>query len=85
VFLAAQATAGAGRLAFDCPPKLRGVRVLPVDVDEDARHLIKTVLEKYAAQVAAVSTAIVALETLQSTLPDVLISNLGMPEEDGTR
>jgi CheY-like chemotaxis protein/nitrogen-specific signal transduction histidine kinase len=70
-------------LAFDCPPALQGLHVLVVDDDEDARHLIKTVLEQCEAQVTVVASAAAALRALQDSRPDVLVSDLGMPEEDG--
>jgi hypothetical protein len=62
---------------------LQGLHVLVVDDDEDARHLIKTVLEQCKAQVTVVASAAAALRALQDSRPDVLVSDLGMPEEDG--
>jgi PAS domain S-box-containing protein len=62
---------------------LRGLRVLVVDDEQDARHLIATVLEKQGAEVFAAGSAREALGTLEREMPDVLISDLGMPDEDG--
>lgn len=69
--------------SFDCPPALKGLHVLVVDDEEDARRLVRTVLEKCEARVTTVATAAAALDALQADQPDILISDLGMPEEDG--
>lgn len=62
---------------------LEGVRVLVVDDEPDARELITTVLEEYKAQVIAVATADAALKAIKQLQPNVLVSDIGMPEEDG--
>jgi PAS domain S-box-containing protein len=62
---------------------LRGLRVLVVDDEQDARHLLKTVLESQGAEVVAVGSAREALASLARSMPDVLISDIGMPDEDG--
>ncbi|MBW4494938.1 MAG: PAS domain S-box protein [Oscillatoria princeps RMCB-10] len=62
---------------------LGGTRVLVVDDDPDTRELIGFVLKHAGARVVAVSGAGVALEALQSFHPDVLVSDIGMPGEDG--
>jgi PleD family two-component response regulator len=54
---AAERFIAARGMAFDCPPELQGLHVLVVDDDEDARHLIKTVLEQCKAQVTVVPSA----------------------------
>jgi PAS domain S-box-containing protein len=68
---------------FDCPPILNGLRVLVVDDEADARVLLTTILEEYGAEVTAVSTVRQALATVARLQPDVLVSDIGMPEEDG--
>ncbi|HVF29282.1 MAG TPA: ATP-binding protein, partial [Pyrinomonadaceae bacterium] len=68
---------------FDCPPELVGLRLLVVDDEEDTRTLLKMVLEKCGASVTTVSSAREAIAALKESRPDVLISDLGMPEEDG--
>ncbi len=68
---------------FNCPPELDGLRLLVVDDEEDTRVVLKMVLEKCGASVITASTAREALAALKETRPDVLISDLGMPEEDG--
>jgi CheY-like chemotaxis protein len=60
-----------------------GIRVLVVDDEVDIRDFITTVLEQCAAEVQAVASAQEALEIIAHWKPDVLISDIGMPEEDG--
>jgi signal transduction histidine kinase/CheY-like chemotaxis protein len=68
---------------FDCPSELEGLRLLVVDDEADTRTLLKAVLERCGASVVAVASAGEALAALKETRPDVLISDLGMPGEDG--
>ncbi|HEY0378085.1 MAG TPA: PAS domain S-box protein [Pyrinomonadaceae bacterium] len=62
---------------------LSGVRVLVVDDEEDARALLCTLLEKHGAEVVAAASAQEALAAVERAAPDVLISDIGMAEEDG--
>jgi signal transduction histidine kinase/ActR/RegA family two-component response regulator len=62
---------------------LRNVRVLIVDDEEDARVLLETTLKQYGADVAAASSAADAVSTLDRWTADVLLSDIGMPGEDG--
>jgi two-component system CheB/CheR fusion protein len=64
---------------------LEGLRVLVVDDDAGLRELLKTILEQYGAGVTAVSSARDAIATLTANPGeyDVLLSDIGMPEEDG--
>jgi PAS domain S-box-containing protein len=62
---------------------LSGVRVLIVDDEDDARALLRTVLEKHGAEVVAAASAQEALAAVERGAPDVLVSDIGMPEEDG--
>jgi PAS domain S-box-containing protein len=64
-------------------PSLAGVRVLIVDDEPDARELSATVLERCGAQVTVAASAAQAMATLQRARFDVLVSDVGMPEEDG--
>jgi CheY-like chemotaxis protein len=75
-------TASAGS-PFNCPPELDGLRLLVVDDEEDTRTLLKMVLEMCGASVTTASSAREAIAALRETRHDVLISDLGMPEEDG--
>jgi PAS domain S-box-containing protein len=65
------------------PPSLDGLRVLVVDDEPDARELIATMLAEYGADVTAVDSAGAALEALQQLNPNILVSDIGMPQEDG--
>jgi PAS domain S-box-containing protein len=62
---------------------LTGVSVLVVDDDRDARELIARILTDCHAHVALAANASDALEQFQAGPPDLLISDLGMPEVDG--
>lgn len=62
---------------------LGGVRVLVVDDSEPVRATVTMMLEHYGATVTAVGSAAEALETLERERPDVLVSDLQMPDEDG--
>jgi signal transduction histidine kinase/CheY-like chemotaxis protein len=64
-------------------PRLEGLRVLVVDDHDDARELIRTVLEECGADVAVASSADEALQALDSRRVDVLVSDLAMPGADG--
>jgi CheY-like chemotaxis protein len=63
--------------------RLDGVRVLVVDDDEATRYLTRTTLERAGAIVTESEVARDALNILQQERPDVLISDLSMPGEDG--
>jgi signal transduction histidine kinase/ActR/RegA family two-component response regulator len=62
---------------------LNGIRVLVVDDEPDARETIRHVLEHCQAEVLAVGSAAEALSELPRFAPDVLLSDIGMPGEDG--
>ncbi|MGG6239738.1 PAS domain S-box protein [Nodosilinea sp. AN01ver1] len=65
--------------AFD----LRGIRVLAVDDDPDARELLTVLLTQFGADVLTVTSAAEVLACVESFQPDVLVSDIGMPEVDG--
>jgi hypothetical protein len=65
------------------PPRLEGVRVLIVDDEADARELVSTVLQFQGAEVAIASSVSEALAQLAAFQPQVLVSDIGMPREDG--
>jgi CheY-like chemotaxis protein len=62
---------------------LEGVHVLVVDDDEDSRVLMETMLTYYGAVVTAVESATLAHRALTHWRPDVIVSDLAMPEQDG--
>jgi PAS domain S-box-containing protein len=70
-------------VSLECAPPLEGVRVLVVDDEEDARTLIAAVLEQCRAIVEIASSAREAVEAVGRARPDILISDIGMPDEDG--
>jgi PAS domain S-box-containing protein len=62
---------------------LQGVKVLVVDDEPDSRLLIERLLHDCDAKVTTAASATEALEMLAREQPDVLISDIGMPKEDG--
>jgi len=62
---------------------LRDVRILVVDDQEDARDLLRTMLSQYGALVTTADSARAALEEIDQRPPDVVLSDVGMPREDG--
>jgi CheY-like chemotaxis protein len=64
-------------------PRLDGVRVLVVDDEPNARELVEAVLRDRGAIVISAASADEARAALGRTAPDVLVSDVGMPEEDG--
>lgn len=63
--------------------RLAGLRVLVVDDDEDSRLLLAATLRREGADVEMVDSALGALSSLDEVLPDLVISDIGMPEIDG--
>ncbi|MBW4603676.1 MAG: PAS domain S-box protein [Calothrix sp. FI2-JRJ7] len=64
-------------------PSLEGIRVLVVDDEADTRNFVVTVLEQSYAQVQAAASVTEALELISQCKPDVIVSDIGMPGEDG--
>ena len=64
-------------------PRLDDLRVLVVDDDNDGRTLTTLVLTQAHASVKAVASAREALQALETERPDVLVSDIGLPDEDG--
>jgi PAS domain S-box-containing protein len=65
------------------PPRLEGTTVLFVDDQPEARELVSFILGRYGARVIAVESAEEAMNALSSSPPHVLISDIGLPGEDG--
>jgi CheY-like chemotaxis protein len=63
--------------------KLRGVSVLVVEDDGDTRETLRMILESQGASVTSVSAAQEALVAVNHSPPDVVVSDIGMPNEDG--
>lgn len=64
-------------------PTLKGLRVLLVDDEADARDLVVAALGGSGAEVTAVGSVREALEALDRCRPDVIVSDISMPDEDG--
>ena len=67
----------------DSTDRLDGLRILVVDDEPDTRDLLKQGLEYCGATVEVAGSAAEAIDSLQIWLPDILISDIGMPGTDG--
>nr|WP_290222780.1 PAS domain S-box protein [Trichocoleus desertorum] len=80
------APASQGLISADSPldpSLLKGVTVLVVDDENDARELLQTILEQSGAKVTAVASVADAIAAYEAIQPDILISDIAMPGEDG--
>jgi len=73
----------AGNLQTQLEEELAGVRVLVVDDEVDTRELLTVILRQSGAEVRAVSSTSQGIEVFKEWRPDVLVSDIGMPERDG--
>jgi signal transduction histidine kinase/CheY-like chemotaxis protein len=71
------------RSHFEKRAELEGLRVLVVDDDADARELVQAVLESSGCRVTVAEGADPALDAIAREVPDVLLSDVGMPGRDG--
>ncbi len=67
----------------DCPPELPDLRVLLVDDEADSRDLLNLVLNSCGATVTLANSAAEAFEAIKREKFDIVVSDIGMPEEDG--
>jgi PAS domain S-box-containing protein len=65
------------------PDALKGLRVMVVDDEQDSRELLSFVLEQAAAEVKVAASASEAMMEFHEFRPDIMISDIGMPVEDG--
>ncbi|MDF5712736.1 MAG: response regulator [Rhizonema sp. NSF051] len=63
--------------------RLNALRILVVDDNKDNRDFIEFLLQEYGAEVLAVALANEALKIFAQFKPDILITDLSMPEKDG--
>jgi len=68
---------------FECPPALRDLRILVVDDEPETRALMQFVIEQCAARVTTAGSAEEGRAALAQAEFDLLISDVGMPGEDG--
>jgi CheY-like chemotaxis protein len=64
-------------------PDLEGMHFLVVDDDADSREMLALVLERSGAQVSTAESASEAVTAFQKQRPQVLLIDLGLPDEDG--
>ncbi|HKZ78389.1 MAG TPA: ATP-binding protein [Pyrinomonadaceae bacterium] len=83
VRLDAVGLAQSARTAGSYTPALNGLRVLVVDDEPDARQIIATVIAQTGAEVRACQSVHEAMQMFECWRPDVLMSDIGMPGEDG--
>jgi signal transduction histidine kinase/ActR/RegA family two-component response regulator len=68
---------------LDSPQSLLGMRLLTVEDEPDARELLKLMLERCGAEVRAAQSVREALREIEEWKPDLMISDIEMPGEDG--
>jgi CheY-like chemotaxis protein len=62
---------------------LSGIDVLVVDDEDDSRELLKTVFESYGATARTAGSVAEAMQEMDRQVPHVIVSDIGMPAEDG--
>jgi CheY-like chemotaxis protein len=68
---------------IECPDNLNGLKVLVVDDEADTLELIRLSLTQCGAEAVTAQSVAGALVLMEEALPDVIISDIGMPGEDG--
>ena len=68
---------------LECPAELHGLKVLVVDDEPDARELMATMISGCGCVVHGAASAREALALVRALHPDVIVSDIGMPGEDG--
>jgi signal transduction histidine kinase/DNA-binding response OmpR family regulator len=68
---------------FERPREIEGLRVLVLDDEEDARDLLRTLLESCKVNVTTASNAADAFAVVKSRQVDIVLSDIAMPMEDG--
>jgi len=62
---------------------LSGVRILVIDDEADSRELMRRLLSQFNANIESASSVDAALDAIKRSLPDVILSDIGMPGKDG--
>lgn len=62
---------------------LEGARLLVIDDDPDSREMLNAALTAYGGEVRTCKSSAEALKTVQEWMPDLLVSDIGMPGDDG--
>ncbi len=70
-------------IPLNADPNLTGVRVLIVDDEPDAREVVAEMVRRAGAQVSSVASVREAIDAFRRLQPDVLVSDIAMPEDDG--
>jgi CheY-like chemotaxis protein len=70
-------------LALENPPNLEGAMVLLIDDDPDTRKVLRKILEQCSAEVRDASSAEEGLSEAKRCKPSIVVSDIGMPREDG--
>lgn len=65
------------------PNSLKGLRVLVVDDLQDVREMLSLLLRRAGAEVRTAGGALAALEAIEREKPDLILTDLGMPDLDG--
>jgi PAS domain S-box-containing protein len=72
-----------GSISMEPPPRLEGVSVLVVDDEHDTREMLKIMIGQLGAEVKACASSKEAMNLLGEWRPDVIVSDIEMPDEDG--
>jgi CheY-like chemotaxis protein len=68
---------------YGCPDRLDGLKILVIDDERDTLEMLRIGLTNCGAGVTVAGSAGEALEAIASSMPDVIISDIGMPDMDG--
>jgi CheY-like chemotaxis protein len=74
---------GVAEVSPDTLSRVRGMSILLVEDDEDSRHMLEVALGIHGVRVESAESAAEAIEKLKRMRPEVLVSDIGLPGEDG--
>ena len=69
--------------SLDAAPRLDGLKILAVDDQRDTLDVIEAILTRCGAEVRTCGDASTAVEAVRTWHPDLLVADIGLPEEDG--